>query len=47
MAAPQIRVRELLPTRLVVRQSTWPLSDDARSDNAPLIAQLKSLIEKL
>ncbi|VFT72568.1 lac operon transcriptional repressor [Klebsiella aerogenes] len=24
MAAPQLRIRELLPTRLIVRQSAWP-----------------------
>ena len=47
MAAPQMRIRELLPTRLVVRQSTWAVSDEARDDSARLIAQLKSLVEKL
>lgn len=47
MAAPQMRIRELLPTRLVVRQSTWPLPDATRDDRASLIAQLKSLIENL
>lgn len=26
MAAPQLRIRELLPTRLIVRQSAWPVA---------------------
>lgn len=45
MAAPTGRLRELLPARLVVRQSTWPLA--AQDNTAPLIAELKALVEKL
>ncbi|ATY02717.1 substrate-binding domain-containing protein [Klebsiella aerogenes] len=45
MAAPTGRLRELLPARLVVRQSTWPLA--AQGNTAPLIAELKALVEKL
>jgi len=45
--APQMRIRELLPTRLVVRQSTWAVAGEAVDDNEQLIAQLKSLVEKL
>ena len=43
MAAPTGRLRELLPARLVVRQSTWPLA--AQDNTAPLIAELKALVE--
>ena len=42
-----MRIRELLPTRLVVRQSTWAVAGEAVDDNEQLIAQLKSLVEKL
>ncbi len=45
MAAPTGSLRELLPARLVVRQSTWPLA--AQDNTAPLIAELKALVEKL
>jgi hypothetical protein len=44
MAAPQMRIRELLPTRLIIRQSTWPCG--ARQEEKEL-AQLKALVEKL
>ena len=45
MAAPQLRIRELLPTRLIVRQSAWPLA--AAEDRQQTLAQLKALVEKL
>ena len=45
MAAPQVPIRELLPTRLIVRQSTWPREGEYSRD--PLIAQLKALVDKL
>lgn len=45
MAAPQKRIRELLPTRLVIRQSTWPYAGD--NEQEAVIAQLKTLVEKL
>lgn len=47
MAAPQLRVRELLPTHLVVRQSTWPVVEDTGNEKAQLISQLKILVNKL
>jgi DNA-binding LacI/PurR family transcriptional regulator len=31
MAAPQVPIRELLPTRLIVRQSTWPREGSIRA----------------
>lgn len=45
MAAPQLRIRELLPTRLIVRQSAWPVA--AAEDRQQTLAQLKALVEKL
>lgn len=45
MAAPTGRLRELLPARLVIRQSTWPIATG--DEKAPLIAELKALVEKL
>ena len=45
MAAPQLRIRELLPTRLIVRQSAWPVAD--AQDRQQTLAQLKALVEKL
>nr|WP_315299000.1 LacI family DNA-binding transcriptional regulator [Raoultella terrigena] len=45
MATPQMRIRELLPTTLIVRQSTWVYGAEPARD--PLIAQLKTLVEKL
>ncbi|MXF49515.1 LacI family DNA-binding transcriptional regulator [Raoultella sp. Lac2] len=45
MAAPQVPICELLPTRLVVRQSTWPR--EGESHREPLIAELKALVDKL
>ncbi|VTM12575.1 Uncharacterised protein [Raoultella terrigena] len=45
MATPQMRIRELLPTTLIVRQSTWAYGAEPARD--PLIAQLKTLVEKL
>lgn len=47
MAAPQRRIRELLPTRLIIRQSTWPYGEEAKEEKEAAIAQLKTLIEKL
>lgn len=47
MAAPQMRIRELLPTRLVIRQSTWPYGREEDDEKAQLITQLKTLVEKL
>ena len=47
MAAPQMRIRELLPTRLVIRQSTWPYDREEDDEKAQLITQLKTLVEKL
>ncbi len=44
MAAPQVPIRELLPTRLIVRQSTGLVREYSRD---PLIAQLKALVDKL
>lgn len=35
MAAPQLRIRELLPTRLIVRQSAWPV---AAAEDRPMQA---------
>ena len=34
MAAPQLRIRELLPTRLIVRQSAW-LAPPRRTGSRP------------
>ncbi|HHG8774112.1 TPA: LacI family DNA-binding transcriptional regulator [Raoultella planticola] len=45
MAAPQMRIRELLPTELIVRQSTWP--HEGEDTRGPLIAELKALVDKL
>ena len=48
MAAPQPaiwRIRELLPTRLIVRQSAWPAA--VAEDQQQTLAQLKALVEKL
>ena len=45
MAAPQLRIRELLPTRLIVRQSAWPAA--VAEDQQQTLAQLKALVEKL
>lgn len=45
MAAPQLRIRELLPTRLIVRQSARPVA--AAEDRQQTTAQLKALVEKL
>ena len=47
IAAPQMRIRELLPTRLVVRQSTWPLGGEAQEEKTQLITQIKTLVERL
>ena len=47
MAAPQIKIRELLPTRLIIRHSTWPYAGDEEREKGELIAQLKALVEKL
>lgn len=47
MAAPQMRIRELLPTRLVIRQSTWPSGGEDENEKMRLITQLKRLVEKL
>lgn len=47
MAAPQIRIRELLPTHLIIRQSTSPYGGEEEDEKKSVIAQLKSLIEKL
>jgi DNA-binding LacI/PurR family transcriptional regulator len=44
MAAPQLRIRELLPTRLIVRQSA---AVAAAEDRQQTLAQLKALVEKL
>ncbi len=43
MAAPQLRIRELLPTRLIVRQSAWPAA--VAEDQQQTLAQLKALVE--
>ncbi len=40
MAAPQLRIRELLPTRLIVRQSAWPAA--VAEDQQQTLAQLES-----
>lgn len=45
VAAPQLRIRELLPTRLIVRQSARPVA--AAEDRQQTLAQLKALVEKL
>ncbi|XXD09559.1 LacI family DNA-binding transcriptional regulator [Klebsiella sp. R445] len=45
MVTPQMRIRELLPTRLIVRQSTWPF--DREQQQEQWVAQLKALVEKL
>ncbi|KAA9001422.1 LacI family DNA-binding transcriptional regulator [Affinibrenneria salicis] len=42
---PEQRVRELLPTRLVIRQSTWPRGAQAPRDE--VIEQLKRLVALL
>ncbi len=47
MTDPQIRIRELLPTRLVIRQSTWPITGQTGNEQAQLITELKTLVEKL
>ncbi len=47
MAAPQIKIRELLPTHLIIRHSTWPYAGDEEREKGELIAQLKALVEKL
>jgi len=47
MAAPQIHIRELLPTHLIIRQSTCPYGGEEEDEKKSVIAQLKSLIEKL
>lgn len=47
IAAPQVRIRELLPTRLVVRQSTWPCGVGDEDEKEQLITQIKTLVEKL
>ena len=47
MAAPQMRIRELLPTRLVIRQSTWPYGGRDEDEKDDLLRQLKTLVEKL
>lgn len=47
MAAPQIHIRELLPTHLIIRQSTCPYGEEEEDEKKSVIAQLKSLIEKL
>ncbi len=47
MAAPQMRIRELLPTRLVIRQSTWPYGGSDEDEKDDLLRQLKTLVEKL
>ena len=45
MAAPQLRIRELMPTRLIVRQSAWPVA--AAEDRQETLAHLKALVERL
>ncbi|BCQ40453.1 lac repressor [Erwinia rhapontici] len=47
MAAPQIHIRELLPTHLIIRQSTCPYGGEEEDEKKSVIAQLKSLVEKL
>ena len=47
MAAPQLKIRELLPTRLIIRQSTWPVTGNGEGEKDELISQLKALVEKL
>ncbi|RRZ89344.1 LacI family DNA-binding transcriptional regulator [Erwinia sp. 198] len=47
MSAPQMRIRELLPTRLIVRQSTWPCGRENEDEKGAVIARLKTLVEKL
>ncbi|MGC0825910.1 LacI family DNA-binding transcriptional regulator [Pantoea agglomerans] len=47
MAAPQMHLRELLPTRLIIRESTRPFGREEEDEKKSVIAQLKSLIEKL
>ncbi len=47
MAAPQMHLRELLPTRLIIRESTRPYGREEEDEKKSVIAQLKSLIEKL
>lgn len=47
MAAPQIKIRELLPTRLIIRQSTRPYSGETDDEKEKVIVQLKTLVEKL
>lgn len=47
MAAPQIRIRELLPTHLIIRQSTWPYGQQNQNEQDSVITQLKTLVEKL
>ncbi|WP_312043111.1 LacI family DNA-binding transcriptional regulator [Erwinia sp.] len=46
MTAPQMRIRELLPTRLIIRQSTWAYENNQAGQEA-VIAQLKTLVDKL
>jgi hypothetical protein len=41
------RIRGLLSTRLVIRQSTWPWGGETGDEKESVIAQLKSLVEKL
>ena len=47
MAAPQMKIRELLPTRLIIRQSTWPCAGARQEEQESLVAQIKALVEKL
>ena len=47
MAAPQMKIRELLPTRLIIRQSTWPCAGARKEEQESLVAQIKALVEKL
>ncbi|STR38890.1 lac operon transcriptional repressor [Klebsiella michiganensis] len=47
MAAPQMKIRELLPTRLIIRQSTWPCAGATQEEKEGLVAQIKALVEKL
>lgn len=47
MATPQKKISELLPTRLIIRESTRPCKTEAGDEKTQLITQLKALVEKL
>ncbi|EBI0750043.1 TPA: substrate-binding domain-containing protein [Citrobacter freundii] len=47
MGAPQMHIHELLPMRLVIRQSSWSYGKSECDMNTQLITQLNMLVEKL